>query len=159
MSEARDHILSADEVASLLDLTPLAGEGGRFRRVWSTEDGTAIYFLVTPDDFSAMHRLSGPELWHYYSGAPVQMVLLHEDGEVTRAILGDDLVSGQRPLVIVDTGVWMGAYPLGSWSLVGTTLAPPFEPEGFELGDPDELIAAYPSATDDIIRLIRTRAP
>ena len=146
----------AEEIKATLGLVPLSGEGGFFRQVWGTAAGSAIYFLVTPDDFSAMHRLAGPEIWHHYSGAPLQMVLLDQDGQVRRPVLGDQLRSDQRPLVVVETGVWMGAYPLGSWSLVGATMAPPFRPDGFELGDRDQLVSSYPAATDDIIRLTRT---
>lgn len=146
----------AEEIKATLGLVPLSGEGGFFRQVWDTADGSAIYFLVTPNDFSAMHRLTGPEIWHHYSGAPLQMALLDQDGQVRRPVLGDQLRSEQRPLVVVDTGVWMGAYPLGSWSLVGATMAPPFRPDGFELGDRDQLVRSYPAATDDIIRLTRT---
>ena len=147
--------LDPTAIIELLELEPLPEEGGRWRLAWIDERCGAIYYLMRPDDFSAMHRLTGPELWHFYAGAPVAMLLLGPDGAVTRPRLGIDLAGGERPLQPVETGVWMGARTTGTWSLVGTTMAPPYDPDGFELGERDELIAAYPAAADDIVALTR----
>ena len=68
--------LSGAEAVAMLGLVPLPEEGGTWREVWRDERSTAIYFLIRPGDFSAMHRLDGPELWHHYAGAAVQMLLL-----------------------------------------------------------------------------------
>jgi predicted cupin superfamily sugar epimerase len=147
--------MDAAEVAALLGLEPLPHEGGLWAQTWIDDRSTAIYFLMQPGDFSAMHRLDGPEIWHHYAGAPVRMVLLHDDGMITRPILGDDLAAGERPCVIVPKGDWMGAESLGEWSLVGTTMAPPYTADGFELGERGLLTDAYPGAAGDIARLTR----
>lgn len=151
--------LEAAEIVELLGLEPLPEEGGMFRQVWRSVHGTAIYLLLRPADFSAMHRLTGPELWHHYAGAAVRMLLLRPDGRVERPRLGADLTAGERPVVAVEPDVWMGAYTEGGWSLLGTTMAPPYDPEGFELGEREELIHAYPDAADDIRRLTRVTPP
>lgn len=148
--------MTGAEVAALLGLEPLPVEGGHFRELWRDDHSTAIYFLIQPDDFSALHRLTGPELWHHYAGAPVAMLLLGPDGAIDRPVLGDDLESGQRPFLPVPANTWMGAHTAGDWSLVGTTMAPPFDPAGFEPADPDALHAAYPAATADIHRYTRS---
>ena len=106
-------------------------------------------------DLSALHRLSGSEVYHFYSGDPLQMLLLFPDGTVERPILGVDLAGGHRPSVSVFGGVWQGSETTGEWSLLGTTMAPGFRPEMFELGHRDELIAEYPSAAVEIRRLTR----
>ena len=124
-------------------------------RTWRDENGTAIYYLMQPDDFSALHRLDGPELWHHYAGDPVEMLLLEPDGVVRRPLLGDDLAAGERPFVAVPGGVWMGAMTTGDWSLVGATMAPPYREEGFELGCYAELVALYPDAADSIALYVR----
>lgn len=126
-----------------------------FRQVWRSEHGSAIYLLLRPDDFSAMHRLTGPELWHHYAGAACRMLLLHPGGEVERPRLGMDLAGGERPLVAVEPGTWMGAETLGEWSLLGTTMAPPYDPAGFVPGDREDLSTRYPEATLEITRLTR----
>ncbi|MBU1227184.1 MAG: cupin domain-containing protein [Actinobacteria bacterium] len=151
--------MDGSEVAALLGLAPLPHEGGMWAQTWIDDLSTAIYFLMQPGDFSAMHRLDGPEIWHHYAGAPVRLVLLHADGKVGRPMLGDDLGAGERPCIVVPTGDWMGAETMGEWSLVGTTMAPGYRVEGFELGDRDDLIERYPQAAADIVRLTREGSP
>lgn len=147
--------MNADDVIEMLGLEPMPAEGGMWTQGWRDAQSTAIYFLLRPDDFSALHRLTGPELWHHYAGAAVEMLLLEPGGAVSRPVLGDDLGRGQRPMVAVPGGVWMAAATTGDWSLTGTTMAPAFQPEAFELGDPDELAEAYPDAAADIARFTR----
>lgn len=151
--------LGAADIVELLGLEPLPEEGGMFRQVWRSAHGTAIYFLLRPGDFSAIHRLTGPELWHHYTGAPVRMLLLRPDGEVERPRLGTDLAAGERPMVAVEPEVWMGAETEGEWSLLGMTMAPPYDPAGFELGERERLISLYPDAAPDIHRLTRVTPP
>ena len=148
--------MNADEVAALLELEQLELEGGMWTLTWRDEQSSAIYYLMRPGDFSALHRLAGPELWHHYAGAPVEMLLLEPGGAVRRPVLGDDLARGQRPMVAVPAGVWMAAGTTGDWSLTGATLAPPYDADGFELGDADELTEVYPEAAADIARFTRS---
>src|SRR5688572_13639485 len=42
----------------------------------------AIYYFLLEGDFSAIHRVRGDMLYHFYAGDPVEMLLLHE-GDVT----------------------------------------------------------------------------
>lgn len=148
-------VLKPEHVIELLGLMPLSDEGGMFRQHYVDEHSTAIYFLVRRDDFSALHRLSGPEVYHFYSGDPLQMLLLYPGGRVERQILGVDLSVGHRPSVSVPGGVWQGSETTGEWSLVGATMAPGFRPEMFELGHRQALMGEYPSAAVEIARLTR----
>ncbi len=150
--------MNGSDVAKLLGLEPLAHEGGRWALTWSDPQSTSIYFLMQPGDFSALHRLDGPELWHHYAGAAAEMLLLHPDGSATRPVLGDDLATGERPCVPVPGGVWMGADTLGDWTLVGTTMAPPYRQESFELGVAERLESEYPQVHREISRLTRSEA-
>src|SRR5688500_14007189 len=147
--------LSPEQVIDLLGLKPLPDEGGMFTQHFADEHSTAIYFLVRRDDFSAIHRLSGPEVYHFYLGDPIQMLLLYPGGRVERPVLGLDLVRGHRPAVAVPEGVWQGSECTGEWSLVGATMAPGFRTEMFEMGVREELIAIYPEAASEISRLTR----
>lgn len=137
----------------LLGLEPLPSEGGEWAQTWRDEHSTAIYFLLRPDDFSALHRLDSVELWHHYAGAAVDMLLLAPGGSVRRPRLGDDLAAGERPVIAVEAGTWMAAETAGDWSLVGTTMAPGYHEAGLELGSQAELADAYPEAAADIERL------
>lgn len=147
--------MTADEIIALLGLQPHAQEGGMWAQTWLDDHGSGIYFLIRPGDFSTMHRLDAPEIWHHYLGAPAGMLLLRPDGSAAQPILGKDLRNGQRPCVPVPGGVWMGASTLGEWSLVGTTMAPAWTQDGFQPGDRAALVGEYPQAALRIEELTR----
>jgi predicted cupin superfamily sugar epimerase len=144
-----------ERVAALLGLEPLPEEGGMFRRTHLDAHSSAIYYLLVDPDFSALHALSGPETYHWYAGAPLRLLLLHPDGRASEQVLGPDLAAGQRPQLVVPAGTWQGSSPAGAWSLVGTTMAPPFDPVGFRLGARADLAACYPASRDRIAELTR----
>lgn len=146
---------SADEIIELLGLEPLPEEGGMWAQTWQSAAGTSIYALIRPGDFSALHRLEAAEIYHFHAGAPLHMLLLRPDGSVEEPRLGLDLASGERPQVVVEGGVWQGSETTGEWTLFGTTMAPPFDWDGFELGDRRQLSAEFPAAADRIRRLTR----
>lgn len=144
-----------ERVAALLGLEPLPDEGGLFRRTHIDPHSSAIYFLLIAPDFSAMHRLTATETYHWYAGAPLRLLLLGEDGRAAEMVLGPHLAAGQRPQFVVPAGTWQGSSSAGEWSLVGTTTAPPFDWEGFELGERAALVDRYPEAADRIAGLTR----
>lgn len=148
-----------ERVAGLLGLEPLADEGGLFRRTFADAHSSAIYYLLIAPDFSAMHRLDATETYHWYAGSPLRLLLLHGDegggDRVDEPTLGPDLAAGERPQVVVPAGTWQGSAPAGAWSLVGTTVAPPFEWSGFGLGVRADLLARWPSARARITALTR----
>jgi predicted cupin superfamily sugar epimerase len=98
------------EVIRLFGLKPLESEGGWFRETWRGTGGTAIYYLLTSDTCSRLHRLAQDEVWHFYLGSPVTMLLLHPDGRAERVVLGPDIERGQELQVAVPAGTWQGAY-------------------------------------------------
>ncbi len=134
--------LTREEIAQLLDLSELDQEGGLHRQTYVDEHSTAIYYLVGGDQWSELHRLSGPEVYHWYAGAPLLLVEMDESGERRETILGNDLRAGQRPQHVVKAGVWQGSMSLGEWTLLGTTMAPGFSWEGFEIAS-KEMQDAY----------------
>lgn len=145
-------------IRTLLDLEPLSHEGGWYRRTHADGHGTAIYYLLGPDDASALHRLPQAEIWHHYAGAEVQLLTLDDRSGTPRSVvhrLGDELFDGAVPQVLVPAGVWQGAISTGAWSLLGTTMAPGYEQAGFDLGDPGELRARFPDAAGLIDEITR----
>lgn len=134
--------LSAQDVIDALDLRPLDDEGGYFRQTWiahGTDEtspiGTAILYLVTPDSFSALHRLVHDEIFHFYLGDPCGQVIVGPDGAFSKVVLGQDISDGMTVQHVVPAGHWQGTrlVPGGSWALLGTTMAPGFHVSGFEL--------------------------
>lgn len=143
--------MTPDELAARLDLRPLPGEGGLFRRTHLDEHSTAILYLLARDDFSALHRLPGPEVWHFHAGSPLRLLLLHPDGSATRPHLDAE----HCPQLVVPGGVWQGAVSTASWTLVGTTMAPAYRDGDLELGDRAELTERYPAYAEAIHELTR----
>lgn len=149
-----------DEIEALiarLGLGPLPVEGGWFVESHRSAASTAIYYLLTPDTFSAIHRLGSEEVFHFYSGDPVEMLLLYPEGLHRTVTLGSDVLSGQSPQVVVPAGVWQGCRLVagGRYALMGTTVAPPFSFDVYQAGQRDDLIRQYPDCEEMIRALTR----
>ena len=164
--------MTAEEVIKKLDLKPLPGEGGYYKQTYKCEGpgvpataygihsntlrhaSTAIYYLVTPDSFSSLHRIKSDEIFHFYAGDAVEMVQIDENGNLLRITIGSDLGNGEIPQVVVPKGTWQGTRLKkgGKWALMGTTVAPGFEFEDFELGEREPMLTAFPQHRNDIMR-------
>ena len=129
------------------------------RYIGSRVAGTAIYAVQTKEDFSAIHKLMTDEIWHYYGGDPLEMLLLCPDGRGEIVVIGPDVFKGQHPQFVVPRDVWQGSMPIGpeseSYSFFGNTLAPGFEFDDFAMGYRAELQEKYPQFADRIARLSR----
>ena len=147
---------TAEEISDILGLEPLALEGGMWTQTFKDKNSTAIYYLLSENNFSAMHKLEATEIYHYYAGAPAQMLLLDSVGKIEEPVLGSDLDSGQRPQIIVEPGVWQGSRTTGQWTLLGTTMAPPYSQEMFQLADREELLKGWPDIEQKIYELTRS---
>lgn len=119
--------------------------------------GTAMIGMYShdPPSRSLFHRVPHDEVWHFYGGDPIRLVLLRPDGEVDEVRLGPDVRAGHRVQYVVPGGVWQ-AGELGSggtYGLFGCTMAPGFTGAGFEGGRRGQLLDSHPSAHADIDRL------
>jgi predicted cupin superfamily sugar epimerase len=167
-------MLSPDRIRALLKLEPLPLEGGYFAETYQSgvriakaflpeaygsdrAAGTAIYYMLTPDTFSALHRLPGDEIFHFYLGDPVEMLQLHPDGRGDAIVLGHDLAAGMRPQHIVHGGVWQGSRLRsgGSCALLGATMSPGFDYKDYETGSREALAKLYPAHAARIASLTR----
>ena len=165
-------MLTAERIIKLYNMKPLPGEGGYYVETYRAKEGieksslperygedrchgTAIFYLLTPDTQSYFHRLKSDEIYHFYLGDPVQMVLIHPNGTTKVLFLGHDLQAGQFVQVVVPGGIWMGSVLLEGckFALMGTTVAPGFEFADRELGDRETLLQQYPQHEGFIKRL------
>ena len=166
--------MKAHEVIDLLGLQPLEGEGGYFRETYRSCEtvagdalpdryrsdrrfSTAIFYLLTPDAPSLLHRVRSDEIFHFYLGDPVTMLQLHGGGSSEIITIGSNIMAGERPQVVVPAGVCQGAFlnDGGKWALMGTTVAPGFEFDDFELADRKMLLRNYPQQAELIRRLTK----
>lgn len=133
--------MNADQLIEKLDLQPHP-EGGYYRETWVADNdgrpvGTAIYFLLKAGESSHWHKVDAVEIWHYYAGAPLILSLAEtEAGPAKDHILGPDLFQHQAPQVIVPTNYWQAARTTGDFTLVGCTVSPGFQFDGFTLAEP-----------------------
>ena len=51
-------------------------------------------FCDDPPSRSLFHRLAFDEVWHFYAGDPLRLVLLHPDGSDEEVVLGGDVLAG-----------------------------------------------------------------
>jgi len=118
---------------------------------------TAIYFLLEGENFSGFHRLRSDELWHFYTGNPLLVHVIEEEGRYSEIQLGTDLEAGQNWQAVVKAGCWFASCVRdpGSFALVGCTVAPGFEFEDFELGEREGLTRLFPQHRDLIQRFTR----
>lgn len=163
---------TAEELIAYLKLQPHPKEGGFFRETYrATENlpagalperygtarahGTAIYYLLTPTTYSALHRLASDEVFHFYLGDPVRMLQLTPDGQGHTIVLGAQILANQQLQVVVPRGVWQGTRlePGGCFALLGCTVAPGFDYADYEGAIRQDLLAEYPEWADLITPL------
>ena len=146
--------LTAENVIARLNLEPLPGEGGWFAETYrgpplavgsETSVGTAIYYLLDKETYSALHQLPKDEVYHFYLGDAVELHLLRPNGVLEIIRLGSNLSGGERPQAVVPAGVWQGSRlaPAGEWALLGTTVHPGFEFADLRLADAN-LLERFP---------------
>jgi uncharacterized protein len=133
--------LPAEAIIRELDLRPHP-EGGHYRETFrdtvlvsGRSASTAIYFLLKAGEVSRWHTVDAAEGWHYYAGAPLILEVAAPDGPARAVRLGSALLAGERPQAIVPGGHWQRARSAGDWTLVGCTVAPGFEFDGFRIAN------------------------
>ncbi len=138
-------------------------EGGFYRETYRSEDtlrGSAknlmssIYFLLTSDHVSHLHRIKSDENWYYHGGSPLIVHVLDAFGH-HQHIVGNDLEKGYFPHFLVPKNTIFGSTVLekDSYSLVSCVVAPGFDFSDFELFKRSELLKAYPMHEDVINEL------
>ena len=164
---------SATDYIERLQLQPHP-EGGYYRQTYVSEEqlnaaalpprfggdrfvSTAIYFLLEGKDYSAFHRIKSDEIWHFYSGGPLHIYVIHPTGESEVLKLGNDLQNGYSFQQIVKAGCWFASKPASenSFSLVGCTVAPGFDFADFEMAKREELLRVYPQHHEWVMQFCR----
>lgn len=166
--------LSASDLIQLLRLEEHP-EGGFFRQTYKSYEnipkevlparygsqrcyGTSIYYLLTKDTCSRLHRVASDETFHFYFGAPVEMLLLFPGARAERVTLGHNILNREQPQFTVPQDIWQGSKlkldpDYLDYALLGTTVSPGFEYDDFELAKRADLLSEYAEFEQDILSL------
>lgn len=163
-----DNAMDVEQIIQQLELAPHP-EGGYYREMYRSDETlpvsalpsrysgdrslqTGIYYLLTADTVSKIHRLQSDEIFHFYRGDSARILLLHPDGGSETLTLGNKIEEGERPQQIIPRDTWFGVYlPEGAeYALMGTTVAPGFAFDDFELSDAQSLTEQYPERASTI---------
>jgi predicted cupin superfamily sugar epimerase len=159
--------LTADEIRTLLRLEPHATCGSVRITYLSPQSiaagglpppfsdarpmGSALYFMVTPTAPVRLHRIRNDQLYHYYLGDPLEVLLLRGDGTAERVIVGPNLRGGEQLQLFIPGDTFHTARVLGRrrWFL-GASTEPGVVLADVETGNVEELAAKYPSIAADL---------
>lgn len=154
-----------NEIIEKLHLIPLEGEGGMWARVYESDEYVkssdfpnrkedrpicnTIYYLITPNSFSSMHKLANDEVWYYHMGSSVELLFVYPDGKSEIKVLGNDIASGEQPQIYSVRGTYVGARMKDKnieYSLLSTSEAPAYRDSDYTIASYDEL---RPLLSDD----------
>ena len=147
-------------------------EGGFFRRIYQadhrpmlpTEHGerylvTSIYYLLSAQSPVGHFHLNRSDIMHVFvAGDPITYHLIDADsGEYRQVVLGDDILKGQTPTMMVKGGTWKAsevpADGQAGYGLITEVVSPGFDYADMTLGKRALLGAEFPQHLDVIERL------
>ncbi len=144
--------MTVEKIINRLELSAHP-EGGYFKETYRAEMEievgsnsrnvcTGICYLLDKENISHLHRIKSDEMWHFYSGSPLRLVLLDDQkSEYKEIILSNSLEANTYLQYVIPAGVWMAAEVIDktSYSLVGCTVSPGFDFHDFEMANIDIL--------------------
>lgn len=115
--------------------------------------GSVLYFLVTPETPIKLHKIHSEQMYHFYLGDPLEVLLLNTDGSAEVKTMGHDLLSGMlSQLYIPGDTFHVSRIPKGSFALLATTEWPSVEPSDVSVPSVEQLILEYPTARELILQ-------
>ncbi len=145
--------IQVNKIIQNLELIPHP-EGGYYREIYRSKETmqihnkirnfcTSIYYLLEKNNFSAFHRISSDEIWHFYIGSPVRIHILDEFSKKYQSII---LGSEYNFQYVVSKNLWFCAELVDktSFSLIGCTVSPGFDFKDFELARKEYLLEKFP---------------
>lgn len=164
-------MIKVEEIIEKLNLGPHP-EGGYFRESYRSSGeidkkslpigyqgnrnyATCIYFLLTSDTFSAFHKIKQDEIWHFYTGSPIKLHMISDEGIYSEHVIGSNFLDEETPQFVVPGNHWFAAETLGTndYSLVGCSVSPGFDFKDFVLPKRKELLAKFPEHEEILTRL------
>lgn len=139
--------MNAKEIIQTLGLRKSNYDGGYFTRTFQSDQkiGSAIYYMVTMDNFSRIHKCESDEMYHFYGGSSATLLVINGDNKFEEVVLGSDIQNGQHPQYLVKGGQWQGLKVAdgGEYSLFGITVWPEFKPTEYTIKNRKNLIEFF----------------
>ena len=121
---------NGDKIIKKLEMMPHP-EGGHFKESYRDNNISLIYYLLKKNEKSHWHRLKKNEILHFYDCDPL-LVYLSINGATVQEIILDNNEDKLSHFVI-KSGTWFSMKTKGNYSLIGCTVAPPFDYNDLEL--------------------------
>ena len=138
-------------------------EGGYYKETYRSQDlvnqdqaldrysgtrnaSTAIYYLLVDDDISVFHKLQSDEIFHFYSGSPMDVQIIDRQGDYHYYKLGNNPFEDEVLQLVIPHGTWFasGVNVPNSCSLIGCTVSPGFDFSDFTMSPRSQLIDLFP---------------
>ncbi len=132
--------ITKSQLIQQLALQMHPAQGGYYRRTYESRmsvpgtEGdrklvTSIYYMLTDDQpYCYLHQKTFDTIHYYHLGASIRYWIISPEGHMTEAVLGPDILSGQKPLLMVKGGDWVMARQMsGEFGLLSEAAAPGFD--------------------------------
>ena len=155
----------AAELIRSLDLAEHP-EGGYFREVFRSSREvlsgrgkrsalTTIYFLLVAGNHSRWHVVRSDEVWHYYEGDALELLVVDPDCLTVRRTLLGPAAGAQAPVRVVPAAHWQAARSTGAYTLVGCSVGPGFDFADFKLlRDDPQAMSRFRKVVPDVEALL-----
>ncbi len=163
----------AEKYIANLQLQPHP-EGGYFREIYRSAEiilpeglpdrfvkqrsvSTSIYFLLEGKQVSKFHKLKSDEIWHFYDGNGVKILVIDNSGNLSEFRLGKNFDNRETLQVVIRNNQWFAAELMDrkSFCLIGCTVSPGFDFDDFQLGSRSELLKLFPRHSELIKRFTK----
>ena len=109
--------------------------------------------MLTPQEPVKLHRIRNDQLYHYYLGDPIEVLMMLTDGTTQRHIVGPDLRAGQTPQLLhpgQHVSHRAGDRHRGNGFSAHRRNGRASSRQDVELGNADALAMKYPEVADQI---------
>lgn len=160
--------MNKQEIIKTLDLETHPSEGGYFKRTYTSEIETdcpmgtrkalsSIYYMLTDDNpIGYLHKNKSDIIHYFHSGSAITYFIIHPNGQLEKQILGNDVLRGQIPQLIIKGGCWKASELLeGEYGLLSEAVSPGFEYKDMELANAKMIRQHFSELFDTIKQYIR----
>lgn len=108
-------------------------------------DSGAIYYYVSPNEYTKFHVIDCDEYWCYIAGSPLEIWQISPEGAITTVRLG--IEEGCEPLVYLKKGVTFASRRFRreqEGTFLSCITVPRFTYEGFTLVEDEDAVKRWP---------------